>query len=107
MTNRQFPTTGTAGGLHHEKESFRSGWGKARGLIESRVYHGDMPTEDAVLLTEWYSIRMVLFQKGNEGKGKFEQEKNEFNAAIPENASDQLLNALKLITGYMSRNGNY
>ncbi|KKU03184.1 MAG: hypothetical protein UX99_C0003G0023 [Candidatus Amesbacteria bacterium GW2011_GWB1_47_26] len=62
-----------------------------------------MPAEDALLLIRWYSIRTALFWEGD--RDEFKQKEKEFNAAIPENASNELFNALRLITGYMNRNG--
>lgn len=105
MSRRQFPTIGTAGGLHHERESFRSGWRKARELLDSRVYHGDMPEADMVLLARWYAIRSALLS--GDDKKKFELERNEFDQTIPKDASDQLFNAIRLITGYLSTNNKH
>jgi|SRR3989344_1507016 len=103
MSIRQFPTTGTAGGLHHERESFRSGWPKARELLARKVYQGEIPEEDLILLTQWYTIRNRFFG-GDADREKFDEEKNEFNKKIPNEAPDKLINAIKLITGYLSEN---
>ena len=57
------------------------------------------------MLTQWYAIRSALLT--NNDKKKFELAKNEFDRAIPEDPSGQLLNAIKLITGYLSTNDKH
>lgn len=102
MSRGRSPTTGTAGGLHHERESFRSGWPKARELLDSRVYHGEMPENDVELLAKWYAIRGFLLGGGE--KDEFNNMVKEFNTQLPDDISGQMANAIKLITGYMSEN---
>ncbi len=102
MSRRLHPTTGTAGGLHHERESFRSGWNKANEFLTSRIYQGEMPEADAVLLVRWYGIRKELLE--SKDRTKFDNEVKAFNALLPEDTSAMLVNAMKLITGYLSEN---
>jgi len=89
--------------LHHERESFRSGWSKASELLGKRVYQGEIPEMDAVFLARWYQIRGELLE-GKDTK-KFDEQVKVFNSDLPEEIPDKLVNAMKIINGYLSENG--
>lgn len=93
------PKVGTSGALHHERESFRSGWPKAREFLAQRVYRGEIPDKDAGLLQTWYAIRQELLE-GHDQK-LFDKKRGEFFKSMPEN-NDDLDNAISLITGFLN-----
>ncbi|HJZ05116.1 hypothetical protein A2634_04330 [Candidatus Amesbacteria bacterium RIFCSPHIGHO2_01_FULL_48_32] len=96
------PKVGIAGAVHHERESFRSGWEKARELLGQKVYRGEIPAGDLELLSAWYVIRSELLVS-RDGKA-FDKRRVEFESGLPE-GNDKLDNAIVLITQIMAENG--
>lgn len=97
MSNRP-PTSGTIGGMHHKKESFKSGWSKAQLDLERRLYRGEIPVEQMVLLREWYNIRQEQYQNPDEQAAKkiFDEKRKQFFPKLPE--EQKLFNAILIIS---------